>query len=268
MPHLGTLREYRFSGDTDDIRGAKVHGPDNSVLGEIYDVIFDHDTGSIRYAVIDTGGWLSSDRFLVPAGRVQEFKNNSDDFYVDLTKEQVKMFPEYNEKLYENPEQWKDYESRYRDAWSTEGDVLHREMSPNTITPDPDEMPAVPSDVSGDFTPERLSSTFTDPAPQASKLRMRPSGTAARAEDSRKPGDPLTAERAKWEEDRALERERNQELGNAPTAEYDTSEIERVRAEQVGRTGRWHAFEGNLRRNRVDITASCRSCGPAKDRAA
>ena len=105
MPHLGTLREYRFSGDTDDIRGAKVHGPDNSVLGEIYDVIFDHDTGSIRYAVIDTGGWLSSDRFLVPAGRVQEFKNNSDDFYVDLTKEQVKMFPEYNEKLYENPEQ-------------------------------------------------------------------------------------------------------------------------------------------------------------------
>jgi hypothetical protein len=36
-------------------------------LGNIEDVIFDHTSGNIHYAVVDTGGWLSSKKFLVPA---------------------------------------------------------------------------------------------------------------------------------------------------------------------------------------------------------
>ncbi len=254
MPHLGTLREYRFQGDTDDIRGAKVHGPDNSVLGDIDDVIFDHDTGAIRYAVIDTGGWLKSKKFIVPAERIQQFKINSDEFYVDLTKDQIEMFPEYDEKLHDNPEQWKDYEDRYRESYTTAGGVLHREIGPNTITPNPGELPPVRGDVTGDFTPERLSPTFTDPAPEASKLRMRPAGTAARAEDTRIPGTAQDTERAGWEQDKAAEREENREFAGEGT--------------RRGENRRWRDFEDNLRRNRVDITASCRSCGPAKDRAA
>ena len=249
MPHLGTLREYRFQGDTDDIRGAKVHGPDNKVLGDIDDVIFDHTSGSIRYAVIDTGGWLTSKKFIVPADRIQQFKINSDEFYVDLTKDQIKMFPEYDEKLHDHPEQWKNYEDRYRNSYTTEGGVLHREIGPNTITPNPDELPPVSGDVKGDFTPERMSPTFTDTAPEASKLRMRPAGTAARAEDTRKPGTSQNTERARWEQDKSAEREANREFaGESPQ--------------------RWRDFEDNLRRNRVDITASCHACGPAKDRAA
>ena len=252
MPHLGTLREYRFQGDADDIRGAKVHGPDNDVLGDIDDVIFDHDSGTIRYAVIDTGGWLKSKKFIVPAERIQQFKINSDEFYVDLTKEQVERFPEYDEKLHDHPEQWKDYEDRYHDSWTTAGGVLHREVGPNTITPNPDELPPVRGDVKGDFTPQRLSGTFTDTAPEAGKLRMRPAGTAARAEDTRRPGTAQGTDRAGWERDKAAEREANREFA------------EQGRVENK----RWQDFEENLRRNRVDITASCHSCGPAKDRAA
>ncbi len=254
MPHLGTLREYRFKSDNDDIRGAKVHGPDNHVLGDIDDVIFDHDSGAIRYAVIDTGGWLTSKKFIVPAERIQQFKIDSDEFYVDLTKEQIQMFPEYDEKLHDNPEQWKDYEDRYRDSYTTSGGVLHREVGPNTITPNPDELPPVRGDVTGDFTPERLSTTFTDTAPDASKIRMRPAGTAARAEDTRIPGNAQETTRAGWEQDKAAEREANREF-----AEEGTRQVE---------NRRWRDFEDNLRRNRIDITASCRSCGPAKDRAA
>jgi sporulation protein YlmC with PRC-barrel domain len=254
MPHLGTLREYRFQGETDDIRGAKVHGPDNKVLGDIDDVIFDHETGAIRYAVIDTGGWLKSKKFIVPADRIQQFKINSDEFYVDLTKDQIEMFPEYDEKLHDNPEQWKDYEDRYRNSWTTEGGVLHREVGPNTITPNPDELPPVSGDVRGDFTPERLSSTFTDTAPEASKLRMRPAGTAARAEDTRLPGTAQNRERAGWEQDKAANRESDREFAGEGVRQVENQ--------------RWRAFEENLRRNRVDITASCHACGPAKDRAA
>ncbi len=270
MPHLGTLREYRFQGDTDDIRGAKVHGPDNSVLGDVDDVIFNHDTGAIRYAVIDTGGWLRSKKFIVPADCIQQFKINSDEFYVDLTKEQIQMFPEYDEKLHENPEQWRDYENRYREHWSTEGDVLHREMSPNTITPDPDELPGVSGDVTGDFTPERLSPPFTDTAPEASKLRMRPAGTAARAEDTRIPGTAQDTKLAGWEQDKAAARESDREFAGetSRTRLNAGDDLSRPYPTQEGASERWCAFEENLRRNRVDITASCRACGPAKDRAA
>jgi hypothetical protein len=39
-----------------------------------------------------------------------------------------------------------------------------------------------------------------------------------------------------------------------------------LRSERCG--SRWRAFEDHLRKNRVDITSSCRSCGPEKERAA
>ena len=39
----GTLRDYRFNKDIDDIRGSAVYGPDDEKLGKIDDVIFDSD---------------------------------------------------------------------------------------------------------------------------------------------------------------------------------------------------------------------------------
>ena len=58
-------------------------------------------------------------------------------------------------------------------------------------------------------------------------------------------------------DDRAVQRQRDH-LTNAN--EVYVSERDRAR--------RWSDFENHLRRNRVDITASCRSCGTARDRVA
>src|SRR5689334_282896 len=83
MPHYGMLRDYRFTQDIDDIRGATLYGVDHDKLGKIDDVIFDHDSGTIRYAVVDTGGWLKSKKFLVPADRIRPDAEHEDDFYMD-----------------------------------------------------------------------------------------------------------------------------------------------------------------------------------------
>jgi uncharacterized protein YrrD len=66
MSHYGLLRDYRFEdlNTTDDIRGAHVYGRDDEKLGKIDDVIFNHSTGSIKYVVVDAGGWFSSNKFL------------------------------------------------------------------------------------------------------------------------------------------------------------------------------------------------------------
>jgi sporulation protein YlmC with PRC-barrel domain len=256
------LRDYRFSDDVDDIRGATLYGSGDDKLGKIDDVIFDHATGTIQYAVVDTGGWLSSKKFLVPAERIRPSSKNDDDFYINATKHQIETLPKYDEKTVATDTQWTDYDARQRKAWDT-GPVMHKEGSTHSITPEASEMPAATGSGVDDqaYVPDRMVNKFTDAAPDPSKIRMRPSGLAAKAEDSRIPGAfegqeiPTLAEEEA--EDRAAQAQRDR-LTN-PNKVY-VSEGDRSR--------RWSAFEDHLRRNRVDITASCHSCGTAKDRVA
>ena len=75
--------------------------------------------------VVDTGGWLSTKKFIVPADRLRASAKHEDDFAVDLTKEQVESFPPYKETDVESDEQWSDYEGRYRSKWEADP-VMHR----------------------------------------------------------------------------------------------------------------------------------------------
>jgi len=98
MPHYGKLQNYGFTdADADDIRGSRIYGRDDEKLGKVKDVIFDHATGAIRYVVVDTGGWLSSKKFIVPADRLRPSAEHEDAYRVDLSKEQIEGFPLYDE---------------------------------------------------------------------------------------------------------------------------------------------------------------------------
>ena len=74
MAHFGMLREYRFADVAEDIRGSKLYGLNDEKLGKIDDVIFDYSTGQIRYIVVDTGGWLSTKKFVVPADQLRRLR--------------------------------------------------------------------------------------------------------------------------------------------------------------------------------------------------
>lgn len=137
MPRYATLGDYRFSDlqdATDDIRGAKIYGPNDEKLGEIDDVIFDRATGAIAYVVVDTGGWLSSHKFLLPPGKVRPSLRHPDDFLVELTKEQIKSLPPYDGAILNSEEKWGDYEKRYRSTWVADP-VLHRAGTDLNVTP-------------------------------------------------------------------------------------------------------------------------------------
>jgi sporulation protein YlmC with PRC-barrel domain len=263
--HIGMLRDFRFTEDVDDIRGAALYGIDDDKLGKIDDVIFDHATGTIEYAVVDTGGWLSSKKFLVPADRIRPYAKNTEDFSIDATKEQIEALPKYDENATATDAQWRDYDSSYRKAWGS-GPVMHKEGSTHSITPDPSEMPSARGTGAGDeaLMPDRLVNKFADASPDPSKIRMRPAGLAAEAEDGRFPGAHDTPEiptqAAEAAEDHAAQNLQSQR--DHLTNPDDVYVAERDRAQ------RWSAFEDHLRRNRVDITSSCRSCGTARDRVA
>lgn len=140
MAQSGMLRDYRFANAAEDIRGSKLYGLNDEKLGKIDDVIFDHATGSIRYVVVDTGGWLSTKKFVVPAERLQASAEHKDDFAVALTKQQVEAFPPYNESDLESDEQWSEYEGRYRSKWEADP-VMHRAGTDRNITPTTQQMP-------------------------------------------------------------------------------------------------------------------------------
>src|SRR5262249_36101819 len=115
-----TLRDYRFDRDIDDIRGSAVYGSEDEKLGKIDDVIFDSDNGQIRYAVVDTGGWLSSRRFLVPREELQPSAAHEKDFDVNMTEAQIERFPALDEKVLEDKQKFEDYNKSYRSSWTGE----------------------------------------------------------------------------------------------------------------------------------------------------
>src|SRR5437868_3076283 len=229
MAHYGTLGEYRFDANVDDLRGAEVYGLEDEKIGKIDDVIFDHNTGSIRYVVIDSGGWLKSRKYVVPADRVYPYDKQSDAFVVGVTKKQIESFPPYDEKHLESQDQWRKYEDQYKRGWH-EAPVQHRHGSDRNITPPEEETVGVGSSSSSggeqinaaDLYPDRLADKFSDATPGGQKITEHPRGTA----------------------DRAAE------------AAYGTAPL----------SGRWGAFEEHLRRNRVDIQAKCPQCAPAEDK--
>jgi sporulation protein YlmC with PRC-barrel domain len=104
------LRDYRFNREIDDIRGSSVYGPDDEKLGKIDDVIFDSDSGQIRYLVVDTGGWLSSRRFLVPPEEVHPSTAHDNDFSIPLAEDQIERFPALDEKVLEDKQKFNDYD--------------------------------------------------------------------------------------------------------------------------------------------------------------
>jgi hypothetical protein len=140
MAQHGMLREYRFVDAAEDIRGSKLYGLKDEKLGQIEDVIFDYSTCVIRYVVVDTGGWLTTKLFIVPAERLRVSAEHKDDFVVDLTKAQVESFPPYKEGDLESDEQWSEYEGRYRSKWEADP-VMHRAETDRNITPTTQQMP-------------------------------------------------------------------------------------------------------------------------------
>lgn len=143
MPHYGILHDYKFE-NIQDVRGADVYGVNNEKLGTVDDVIFNHSTGEIRYVVVDTGGWLSSKKFLVPLDRIQPYGNHEDKFYAELDKERIQMLPEFNQESLKSEGGWADYEKRYHERWN-EGTVMYNKDTGRIVTPPVDQVEGAPN---------------------------------------------------------------------------------------------------------------------------
>jgi hypothetical protein len=215
MANYGMLREYQFVNAGEDIRGSKLYGIDDEKLGKIDDVIFDYASGVIRYIVVDTGGWLTTKKFIVPANRLRASAKHDDDFEVALTKAQVEAFPPYNEQDLESDEQWADYEGKYRTKWEADP-VMHRAETDRNITP-------TTQQITGN-----LNSELASGSPEAAKRKL-----AFTNVDKA----PVEIEDTEFVE---------------PGFAAGTSTVE-ISNSAVGIGGRWDTFQDRLRERRKEV---------------
>lgn len=224
MAHYGTLRDATISEASDDIRGSHLYGLNDQKLGKIDDVIFDHSTGDIRYAVVDTGGWLHSKKFLVPTERIRRSAKHQDDYQADLNKEQIESFPPYNESDLESEDKWTDYENRFRAKWVTDP-VQHRAETDRNVTP-------TTYQTTGNLNSERAeAAVHGTPQPRTPQSAM--GATRSDLDAARTPTERVVP------------------------AGTDSVVIASS-ANGIG--GRWDTFQSRLRERRQEIVSHCQTC--------
>jgi len=229
MAHYGTLKDTVAAEWGEDVRGSHLYGLNDEKLGKIEDVIFDHSTGDIRYVVVDTGGWLSSKKFIVPADALRASAKHENDFEAILTKKQVENFPPYNESHLESESKWSNYERSYRSKWVADP-VMHRAETDRNITP-------TALQESGNIESERAAAQAHGiPAPKMSPTSTRVNTNAEREADLEAADEPT---------------------GRIIPAGADAVVIS-TSASGIG--GRWDTFQSRLRERRREAVASCHTC--------
>ena len=213
MSHYGMLRDYSFTADADDIRGADLYASDGKI-GGVKDVVFDHESGDIRYLVAEVKGR----KVLIPASHIFRSAADEGSFETDLTKEEAARLPAFDEKMLENEHDWEKHNEKHRHFWHDKEDkyeeefknkweedpVMHQSGSTNIIAPENEPAPAGERIVTGaDLTPRRIVDKFSQPGEMTNvstnlvppNTTLRPAGIASNAEDEARGGWAMRSER-------------------------------------------------------------------------
>jgi hypothetical protein len=74
---------------------------------------------SRQYVVVDTGFWIFGKKRLIPAGMVTRVDHANGNVYVAMTKDQIKLAPDYDEAMTTDDDAYYEkYSDYYRPYWS------------------------------------------------------------------------------------------------------------------------------------------------------
>jgi PRC-barrel domain len=97
---------YLDADDVDDsvvdFDGLAVRGQDNEKLGDIEGFIVDVNSGRVLYAVVDSSGWFTSRRFLLPIGHATIVDRADGSLRVDLTRKALEKYPRFDEDRFQD----------------------------------------------------------------------------------------------------------------------------------------------------------------------
>jgi hypothetical protein len=96
-----------------DFDGLDVRSTEDEKLGEVDGFLVDSGSGRVLYTVVDSGGWFTSRRFLLPIGHVTVDRDRSA-LRVDVSRASLQQYPEFDETSFRNltDENLRSYEHR------------------------------------------------------------------------------------------------------------------------------------------------------------
>lgn len=81
---------------TVDFDGLDVRGHDDAKLGDIDGFIVDPSTGRVYHIVVDSGGWFTTRRFLLPVGHAT-LDREARALRLDVSQDALRRYPEFHE---------------------------------------------------------------------------------------------------------------------------------------------------------------------------
>lgn len=109
---MSDIWSYHFegwNGDT-DLVGYDVEASDGSI-GSIDDSTNEADR---QHVVVDTGFWIFGNKRLIPAGAITRIEHSDKKVYVDMTKDQIKEAPDFDDTKRDDEEFRSSHEEFYR----------------------------------------------------------------------------------------------------------------------------------------------------------
>src|SRR5436305_7994983 len=79
-----------------DLSGFKVEALDGSI-GKVDEATY--ETGD-SFVVVDTGPWIFGKKVMLPAGVIRDIDLDTETIFVNLTKDEIKNAPEFDENRY------------------------------------------------------------------------------------------------------------------------------------------------------------------------
>jgi hypothetical protein len=79
-----------------DLTGFKVEARDDGI-GKVDEAT--HEAAG-SFIVVDTGPWIFGKKVMLPAGMIRDIDLDTETVFVDLTKDEIKNAPEFDEKRY------------------------------------------------------------------------------------------------------------------------------------------------------------------------
>ena len=108
--------------NVNDLRGFAIHATDG-VIGEVDDLYFDDENWTVRYLIVDTGGWLSGRKVLISPYAIGQPHWDRRELPVKLTKAQVEGSPDIDTQKPVSRQHEAHYSSYYGYPyyWGSEG---------------------------------------------------------------------------------------------------------------------------------------------------
>lgn len=103
--------------DFDDL---DVHGTDGEKLGELDGFLVEPTAGRVLYLVVDSGGWFTSRRFLLPVEHAT-VDRDAKSLRVNVSKQSLRGYPEFDEDRFGTfkDDEFHAYHRRMGAAWTT-----------------------------------------------------------------------------------------------------------------------------------------------------